>query len=533
MGMIRWWVLPWIGRAAVGAVIGLVAAGAALGIGELAAVVTGPGTVPVVAVGAAVVDLTPTTTKDFAIRAFGTSDKAVLLTGIFTLLGVLAVVAGVQALRRPWLGAVMAAALGALAAVAAITRPGAGISAIWPSVASAVAGAAVIVVLSRLYRRSLTPEAVPVPAPEAPEAAVSEGERTRRDFVAVSAGTAAAAALAGFGGRVLLTGRYDISAARAAVRIPPPAHPAAPVPPTAHPAVAGLSPFFTPNGLFYRVDTALILPQVDPRSWTLRIHGMVDRPIELTFDDLLHQPLDEHDMTLSCVSNEVGGPLVGNARWIGVPLAGLLRSAGVRAGADQLVGRSVDGFTTGTPVEAVLDGREALLAVAMNGEALPVTHGFPCRMLVPGFYGYASATKWLVDLELTSYQAFDPYWVSRGWDRYGPMKTAARIDIPRSSAHLSAGPVTVAGIAWATHRGIAAVEVRIDGGTWAEARLADADGSDVWRQWTYNWAAAPGSHRIEVRATDGTGAVQPEARVPPFPSGSTGWHGIVVTVVGK
>ncbi|MDH6580332.1 molybdopterin-dependent oxidoreductase, partial [Kitasatospora sp. MAP5-34] len=423
MGEIRWWVLPWLGRTAVGGVIGLIAAGAALAVGELFAVVTGPGTAPVVAVGSAVIDLTPSTTKDYAIRTFGTDDKAVLLAGILVLLGAFAVIAGVQAVRRPWVGVVIVAGFGALGAVAAASRPVAGISAIWPSVAGAVAGAAALLVLTRLYRRGW-------PAGQAVLPETAERELTRRSFVVVSAGTATAAAVAGFGGRALLASSYDVSAARAAVRIPTPARPAAPVPPTAHPAVPGLSPFFTPNSAFYRVDTALVLPQVDPRSWTLRIHGLVDRPMELTFDDLLHRPLDEHDLTLSCVSNEVGGPLVGNARWIGARLADLLRQAGVRAGADQLVGRSADGFTTGTPVEAVLDGREGLLAVAMNGEALPVTHGFPCRMIVPGFYGYASATKWLVDLELTSYAAFDPYWVRRGWDRYGPMKTAARIDVP-------------------------------------------------------------------------------------------------------
>ncbi|MDH6108325.1 DMSO/TMAO reductase YedYZ molybdopterin-dependent catalytic subunit [Kitasatospora sp. MAP12-15] len=545
MGVIRWWVLPWLAQVAVGGVIGLITAGVAIGVGELFAVITGPGSVPVVAVGAAVIDLTPTSTQDYAIRSFGTSDKAVLLAGILILLGAIAVVAGTQALRRPWLGAAIVVGFGAMGAVAATTRPGAGISAMWPSVAGALAGTAAMLLLVLLYRRGWPPEAAeaepaePAEGVEAAEAAEAEGgapapspaeARSRRGFVAVGAGSAAAAALAGFGGRALLSSRYDVSAARAAVRIPTPTHRAAPVPPAAHPAVAGLSPFFTPTDAFYRVDTALVLPQVDPRSWALRIRGMVDRPIELSFDDLLHQPLDEHDLTLSCVSNEVGGPLVGNARWIGASLAGLLRMAGVRAGADQLVGRSADGFTTGTPLEAVLDGREGLLAVAMNGEALPVVHGFPCRMLVPGFYGYAGATKWVVDLELTTFAAFDPYWVRRGWDRYGPMKTASRIDVPQGSARLTTGPVTVAGVAWATHRGIEAVEVRIDGGAWAQAQLADADGSDVWRQWTYDWLATPGTHRIEVRATDGTGAVQPETRLPPFPSGSTGWHTIVVTV---
>lgn len=297
-----------------------------------------------------------------------------------------------------------------------------------------------------------------------------------------------------------------------------------------HPNVRGLSAYYTPDAGFYRVDTALVLPQVDPDSWKLRIHGLVDKPVELSFDDLLRRPLDEHDMTLSCVSNPVGGPYVGNARWIGASLPTLLREAGIHSGADQLVARSVDGMTISTPIASVLDGREALLAVAMNGQPLPVAHGFPCRMLVPGFYGYSSACKWVVDIEATTYDAYDAYWVKRGYARIGTLKTSSRIDVPRPLATLPAGPTTVAGIAWATHRGIDAVEIRVDGGPWQEAVLAPQDTPDTWRQWTHSWHATTGSHNLQVRATDGTGATQTGARADPYPSGSTGWHNIVVTV---
>ena len=257
---------------------------------------------------------------------------------------------------------------------------------------------------------------------------------------------------------------------------------------------------------------------------------MVDHPLEITFAELLGRSLVEHDQTLSCVSNEVGGPYVGTARWIGAPLADLLREAGVQRGADQLVGRSVDGMTIGTPVESILDGREALLAVAMNGEALPIAHGFPCRMLVPGFFGYVSATKWLVDLELSTFAGYDTYWVKRGWAKVAPVKTASRIDVPKPFAHVPAGVVMVAGVAWATHRGIDAVEVRADNGPWTLARLAQSDTPDTWRQWSCDLNLTSGLHTLQVRATDASGAVQTEQRADVFPSGATGWHSVVVTV---
>ncbi len=278
------------------------------------------------------------------------------------------------------------------------------------------------------------------------------------------------------------------------------------------------------------MDTALDVPAVDASTWSLRIHGMVDREVTLTLAELLELPTIERDITLSCVSNQVGGPYVGNARWIGIPLSTVLELAGVQAGADQIVSRSIDGMTIGTPTAVALDGRDAMLAVGMNGEPLPAVNGYPVRMLVPGLYGYVSATKWLVELELTTFSAYDPYWVQRGWANEAPVKTMSRIDAPRPLATVPAGNVTVGGVAWAQHRGIDAVEIRIDEGDWKAARLSVLDSIDTWRQWTFDWTATAGRHRLEVRATDADGATQPEAREEPFPNGATGWHSVVVTV---
>ena len=294
--------------------------------------------------------------------------------------------------------------------------------------------------------------------------------------------------------------------------------------------VPNMTPFVTPNKDFYRIDTALSVPQITAESWRLKVHGMVDRELELTFADLLERNVVERDITLTCVSNEVGGNLISNAKWLGVPLAEILQEAGVHPDADQLKSTSADGWTSGSPVATITDGRDALLAFGMNGEPLPVEHGFPVRMVVPGLYGYVSATKWVVDLELTTFENFDAYWVQRGWSQQGPIKTESRIDVPKPFARVAPGRVAVAGVAWAQHRGIEAVEVRVDGGPWARAELADELTIDTWRQWKFAWDAPAGNHRIEVRATDQTGAVQPEARAEPIPDGATGWHSIVVRV---
>ena len=314
------------------------------------------------------------------------------------------------------------------------------------------------------------------------------------------------------------------------MRIPAPADVAPPPPAGADLRIPGLSTFITPNDSFYRVDTALFVPAVDAAGWSLRIHGMVDREITIDYATLLARPLIERDVTLTCVSNEVGGRYIGNARWIGAPLRPLLEEAGVRSGASQIVSRSTDGFTVGTPTAVAMDGRDSMLAVAMNGEPLPLEHGFPVRMIVPGLYGYVSATKWIVDIELTTFGAFDAYWVRRGWAQRAPIKTESRIDTPRASASLQGGVIPVAGVAWAQHRGVKSVEVSVDGGAWVQADLAAQDTVDTWRQWLYRWDATPGHHSLTVRATDDTGSTQDVVATAPFPSGATGDHMINVTV---
>jgi DMSO/TMAO reductase YedYZ molybdopterin-dependent catalytic subunit len=356
--------------------------------------------------------------------------------------------------------------------------------------------------------------------------------RQRRWFLVVVGG-AATYGLVGTGAGRTLRRRRNVEGARAHVATQlGPATPAK-VPSgvaTFDGRPRGISPIVTPNRDFYRVDTALISPQVDPDGWSLGITGMVDHEVELSFDELLAMDRIEEWVTLQCVSNEVGGNLVGNALWSGVPLAKLLDRAGVHEGATQLVGRSVDGWTSGFPTEVALDGRPAMVAVTMNGEPLPVKHGFPARLIVPGLYGYVSATKWLTEIELTTLDAFDAYWVPRGWAKKGPIKTQSRIDVPHSGATVDAGRVAVAGVAWAPTRSIEQVEIRVDDGQWAKARLSGALSKDAWRQWLYEWDAQPGGHQLQVRATDGTGATQTADVEPPAPSGATGHHTIQVDV---
>ena len=325
-----------------------------------------------------------------------------------------------------------------------------------------------------------------------------------------------------------LMGRFSVAPGQ--VRLPAPAVAAKAVPAGTDLRIGGLTPFFTSNSTFYRVDTDLVLPQVSPESWTLRIDGMVDRELEITFADLLRMPLTENDMTLVCVSNSVGGSYAGNARWLGVPLAGLLRRAGVKAGADQVLSSATDGMTISTPVATIMDGQEALLAVGMNGQPLPIAHGFPARMLVPGLYGYVSATKWVTRLTLTTFARQRAYWTQRGYAARAPIKTESRIDVPKPLAQVKAGHVAVAGVAWAPATGIAAVELNVDNGPWHQAKLAAVDGIDTWRQWIWDWDARPGLHTLQVRATDNAGVTQTPARAQIFPNGASGWDSTVVTV---
>ncbi|MGY3339889.1 DMSO/TMAO reductase YedYZ molybdopterin-dependent catalytic subunit [Streptomyces filamentosus] len=517
-------------RAALGALAGLLAAFTALAVAELVAGAMRPAAGPVTAVGGAVIDRTPAAVKDFAIRTFGENDKTVLQLGILAVLALFAVGLGVLALSRRRAGAAGVLLFGIVGAGAALGRPdstGAGDA--LPSLAGAVAGALALYVLAS--------RAASVPAPDGGDGQAGPGAWDRRGFLTAAGVTAVAATSAGALGRYL-TGRQGQGAvaSREGLVLPEPASPAPAVPAGVRLKVPGITAFTTPNSDFYRVDTALTVPKVDAGTWRLRIHGEgVARPRTYTLDQLLARPLVERDITLTCVSNEVGGPYVGNARWLGVPLAGLLEEAGVRPPskgglADQLVARSVDGMTLGSPVEDLMDGRDALLAVGMNGEPLPFDHGFPVRMLVPGLYGYVSACKWIEDIELTTFDAYDPYWVRRKWARRAPIKTQARIDTPKPFARPAAGTVTVAGVAWAQRRGITRVQIRVDEGPWQDADLAAQAGVDTWRQWSYRWNATPGGHHLTVRATDGTGQVQTERRTRTIPDGASGLHGVFVTV---
>ncbi|MFF8602362.1 molybdopterin-dependent oxidoreductase [Streptomyces sp. NPDC015232] len=511
------------------ALAGILAGYGGLAVAALVAVLVRPEAGPVPAVGDAVVDRTPAAVKDWAIRTFGESDKAVLEAGILVLLALLAAALGLLAVRRGAAALTGVALLGGLGALAAVTRPDSTSAAdALPSLLGAATAATVLYVLATRLTR-------PRPATTRTTTARSD----RRGFLLAGAGVAVGATAATLAARGLGSTRSEHAAAsRSALRLPRPASPAPAVPPGARLPVEGISSFVTPNEDFYRVDTALVVPRVDADTWRLRIHGTgVPEERSFTLPELMRREVVERDITLACVSNEVGGSLVGNARWLGVRLADLLRECGVRppsegGRADQLVARSVDGMTIGTPVEDVMDGRDALLAFGMNGEPLPFAHGFPVRMVVPGLYGYVSACKWLASLELTTFAAYDAYWVPRGWSARAPVKTQSRIDTPRPFARITAGPrpLAVAGVAWAQRRGVSRVEVRVDDGPWQEAELGAEDSRDTWRQWVFRWPATPGRHVLTVRATDGTGAAQTGRRADVMPDGATGWHSVEVTV---
>ncbi|MEU3520711.1 molybdopterin-dependent oxidoreductase [Streptomyces sp. NPDC006654] len=517
-------------RLAASALAGVAGGFAAIAVAELVSAAVRPQAGPVVAVGGAAIDRTPAAVKDWAVRNFGTADKLVLQLGILAVLALFSMALGMAVLRFRRTGAACVLVFGAVGALAAATRPDTGgFTDTLPSLVGAGTGAVLLYVLAgRLQRRH---PATPATAGE------PEADWDRRGFVVLASAAALASTGAGALGRSLNgASGHGAVASRDRLVLPAPTSPAAPVPRGAGLRIPGAVPFITPNSDFYRVDTALVVPKVDAGAWRLRVHGKgVTRPRTLSFDDLLRRELVERDITLTCVSNEVGGPYVGNARWIGVRLADLLAECGVRppsrgGPADQLVARSVDAMTIGSPVEDVMDGRDALLAVGMNGEPLPFEHGFPVRMVVPGLYGFVSACKWIRDIELTTFDAYDPYWVRRGWARRAPVKTESRIDTPKPFARPKAGTVMVAGVAWAQHRGIDKVEVRVDDGPWQEARLAAEDTADTWRQWSFPWGATKGGHTLTVRATDRTGRTQTGKRARTIPDGAGGWHSVVVTV---
>jgi DMSO/TMAO reductase YedYZ molybdopterin-dependent catalytic subunit len=505
------------------ALAGVLAASVALAVSEFVAGVVPGARSLVVSVGDQVIDLVPSSVKEFAVAVFGTADKIALLVGIGVLLAIFAAAVGIVAARRFVLGAggvVLFGLIGLLAGVRQTYGAPAG-AAVLPALAGMVAG---VVALRFLV--------APPPHFQLTARYAKSQERgvNRRGFLRTAGIMAVVAAGVGGVGRYVQT-RASAAMSRANTMLRPADKPLPPIPDGISVDVPGMTPFITPNAEFYRIDTALQVPSVPIDGYRLRVTGMVDRPLELAFADLEGMQLIETDITLTCVSNEVGGGLVGNARWLGVRLADVLEQAGVQPGATQIVGRSVDGYTCGFPVQTAFDGRDAIIAIGMNGEPLPLEHGFPVRLVTPGLYGYVSATKWLAEIELTTFEAFDHYWLRRGWAQRAPIKTQSRIDVPRGFAQLQPGRVAVAGVAWAQIRGIERVEIQVDDEPWVPARLAQELNDMTWRQWLYEWNATPGNHRLRVRATDKTGQTQPEERVPPIPDGATGWHSILVRVL--
>ena len=535
-GTARGWVLP--------AVAGVAAVAFGVGIGELAAAIVAPASSPFVVVGSLLIDLAPSWAKDAAIALFGTADKAALLIGIGLVLVAVAGAAGVLEVRRPPWGRVVIGLIGVVGAVAASTRANASMLAVVPS---AVAAIGAVIVLQFLVRRlsgvpvartapvaqtapaaRVAPDLAAAPAVGSPEIeSPRPGERAdpgvaRRSFLGWAGGAAVIGVLAAAGGYALQAGTRAVTAIRESITLPRAAT-SATVPASAELGIDGLAPVVTPNGEFYRIDTALAVPAVDPTTWSLRIHGLVENEVTLTWDDLLALPLDESVTTLACVSNEVGGELIGNAVWLGYPIRELLARAVPEADADMVLSRSVDGFTASTPLEVLQDDRNAILAVGMNGAPLPAEHGFPVRMVVPGLYGYVSATKWVVDLEVTRFDKASAYWTGRGWSELGPIKLQSRIDVTRQGQPAAAGTVVIAGVAWHQHTGVAGVEVQLDDGEWREATLATAISDDTWVQWHYEWADAPsGTHTVRVRATSADGEVQTSRRQGVVPDGATG-----------
>jgi DMSO/TMAO reductase YedYZ molybdopterin-dependent catalytic subunit len=497
------------------ALAGSVAVAVSIGASELAA-----GLIPgfpslVAAVGSAVIDLQPPGAKDFVVALFGQNDKLAL--ELFVVFAALAFGAVVGLVARRWSRAAILgfAGFGFLAFLATLLDP----QVSTPLAALSASGAVWLgtATLGRLVDRKPPGDDDSMP------------DWSRRGFLLRSGSVALAAGVAGFAGRALLESRLRRPSSVAGA-IPQPGR-VATLPPAAELTVPGITPLIVPNEDFYRIDTALLVPSVDVTTWTLRIHGMVDRETTLSFDDLVGLPLFEQYVTIACVSNEVGGGLVGNAKWTGVSLRDVLDMAGVQAGATQLVGRSVDGFTAGMPTGWVMDpAREAMIAVLMNEEPLPMSHGFPARLIVPGLYGYVSATKWLSELELTTLEGFDAFWIPRGWSKEAPILTQSRIDVPKDRARVAAGRVAVAGVAWAPDRGVSGVEVSVDDGPWTAARISTPISDATWVQWRLDWEATAGRHTLAVRATDGDGAVQTADRSAPAPDGARGHHRVAVEV---
>lgn len=490
-------------RAVVG---GIVAAAAGLGAGELVAAVLNASASPILSVGSLVIDLAPPFAKSAAISLFGTGDKPFLIVLLLVVVLGLGALAGLaQRWRRP-AGVLVVLAVGAVAVGAAITRTGATMLDATPALVAAAVGA---VLLARTLDR-----------------AALQG---RRAFLTGAAAWAVAGVAAGAVARSIGSGARATRSAISAIRLPTPVSRIAPPAAADRLAVRGLTPLVTANSDFYRIDIALSPPAVDPGAWRLEVTGEVERPFSISYRELAAMPMSESVTTLMCVSNEVGGDLNGTAMWLGTPIRELLARAVPRAGADMVLSSGADGFSASTPLPVLQDpDRNAVLAIGMNGAVLPQLHGFPVRMVVPGLYGYVSATKWLTKLEVTRFDRATAYWTTRGYSAEGPIKLSSRIDVPTSA--VPAGIVTVAGVAWAQHTGIARVQLQVDDGPWRDCELAGEYSVDVWRQWRCRWQAERGAHTLRVRATDRKGVVQTAKIAGEAPDGASGLHTVQVGI---
>lgn len=519
---------------AFGALIGLLAVGAALGFGQLVAALLSPVSSPFLAVGNTVINYSPEPVTEFAKIYLGTNDKPVLLSGMAVVIALVAVVAGLLSRRRVGPGLTVVAVLGLAGLAAVVLSPVFSPADVVAPVVALLVGLAVFAGLHRLAARAYLRRTTAEVDPGSP-ADDDAGDVKRRTVLIGSSVAVGVASLAAGGGGLLLGGSGGATSSRNAVtaqlRAATLTERAPAVPPGAAFPELGTPPFLTTNPDFYRIDVALQIPNQTAKDWRLRVHGMVDKEITLSFDDLLRRPLVERTLTLTCVSNPVGGNLISTANFIGVELRPILLEAGIQAGAEQLHTTSIDGWTAGTPTDVVMEpDRGALLAIGMNGEALPPEHGFPVRMIVPGLYGYVSGTKWIADMNVTTFAAKQSYWLQRGWSQEAPIKTECRIDRPQGFASLPAGKVTCAGIAWSQPKGISKVEVRMDGGAWQTAELATQVSGRTWRMWRTDFTLAPGSHTVQTRATDLDGVTQTEVRADPIPNGASAWPATIFTV---
>jgi DMSO/TMAO reductase YedYZ molybdopterin-dependent catalytic subunit len=498
-------------------IAGVAAASVSLGVAQLVGIPFGARADARAAIGSMVVDLTPGPIKEWAIQTLGSLDKLFVAVVVLVVIATIAAIAGTLETQRRPLGSAVIAAAGVLGCVAVLSRQGATAFDTIPTVSGAACGVAALRLLTRRFQLGLG------------DLDDDEPDAGRRRLVVF--GLLGFGVVSGVVGAIITRLVHSVAADRKSFTLPRPRTSAPPIPADVQPNGVALPSFVTASADFYRVDTALSVPQLSHGDWRLRIHGMVAREATYSFDDLAHFDVVEIVTTLTCVSNPVGGSLISTGVWTGYRLADLLAVAGVHADADMMLSTSIDGFTAGTPVEALTDGRDALLAVGLNGQPLPIEHGYPARLVVPGLYGYVSATKWVVEMELTRFDRAEAYWTRQGWAPRAPIKTESRIDVPKGGQKVPMGPVMFGGVAWAQNRGVRAVEVRIDDGVWQPAELGASYSNETWRLWSFPWhAKSLGKHTITVRATDNTGAAQTADQVGTVPDGATGWHTVNFTV---